>query len=304
MVAAVGGSLGSKRLNEAVIGLAELWAHRDRRGDLPRGGPARRVVGGASAAGARRRRAGDDGLCYVQVPYEDRMELFYQAADIVVARAGANTVAELAVVGVPAILVPLPGAPGDHQRANAAVLERVGAAVVLSDPECTGPAAGRPRSTRWRRTRAGSAPWARRRAPWGAPTRWRRWRRWPASHARAAAPATGVGPCPLSPDRRAGTARDVTLLDLSRPRRVHVVGAGGAGMSAIASVLAAMGHAVTGSDLKTSPALERLARERGEGLRGPRRRPRGRRRGGGACPRPSPRPTPRSPRPGGGAWRC
>ncbi len=48
-------------------------------------------------------------------------------------------------------------------------------------------------------------------------------------------------------------------LDLSRPARVHIVGAGGAGMSAIASVLAAMGHRVTGSDLKNSPALERLA---------------------------------------------
>ncbi|HET7489099.1 MAG TPA: UDP-N-acetylmuramate--L-alanine ligase [Acidimicrobiales bacterium] len=47
-------------------------------------------------------------------------------------------------------------------------------------------------------------------------------------------------------------------LDLSRPRRVHVVGAGGAGMSAIATVLAAMGHRVTGSDLKSSPSLERL----------------------------------------------
>jgi UDP-N-acetylmuramate--alanine ligase len=50
-----------------------------------------------------------------------------------------------------------------------------------------------------------------------------------------------------------------TAFDLSRPRRVHVVGAGGAGMSAIASVLAAMGHVVTGSDLKSSLALERLA---------------------------------------------
>ncbi|MPY95226.1 MAG: UDP-N-acetylmuramate--L-alanine ligase, partial [Acidimicrobiia bacterium] len=48
-------------------------------------------------------------------------------------------------------------------------------------------------------------------------------------------------------------------LDLSRPRRVHVVGIGGAGMSAIASVLAAMGHEVSGSDLKASPGLERLA---------------------------------------------
>ena len=47
-------------------------------------------------------------------------------------------------------------------------------------------------------------------------------------------------------------------LDLSRPRRIHVVGAGGMGMSAIATVLAAMGHQVSGSDLKSSPALERL----------------------------------------------
>ncbi|HLN43649.1 MAG TPA: Mur ligase domain-containing protein, partial [Acidimicrobiales bacterium] len=50
-----------------------------------------------------------------------------------------------------------------------------------------------------------------------------------------------------------------TSLDPSRPRRVHVVGAGGAGMSAIASVFSAMGHVVTGSDLKSSPTLERLA---------------------------------------------
>src|ERR1700722_4524706 len=48
-------------------------------------------------------------------------------------------------------------------------------------------------------------------------------------------------------------------VDLSQSRRVHVVGVGGAGMSAIAYVLHAMGHRVTGSDLKASPALERLA---------------------------------------------
>jgi len=47
-------------------------------------------------------------------------------------------------------------------------------------------------------------------------------------------------------------------IDLSRPRRVHVVAIGGAGMSAIATVLVAMGHTVTGSDLKDSRRLERL----------------------------------------------
>ena len=47
-------------------------------------------------------------------------------------------------------------------------------------------------------------------------------------------------------------------LDLSHPRTVHIVGVGGAGMSAIATVLARMGHRVTGSDLKESASTERL----------------------------------------------
>jgi UDP-N-acetylmuramate--alanine ligase len=46
--------------------------------------------------------------------------------------------------------------------------------------------------------------------------------------------------------------------DLARPRRIHLVGVGGSGMSAIATVLAAMGHTVTGTDLKESSNLERL----------------------------------------------
>ncbi len=81
-------------------------------------------------------RAGSRASACVTVPYEERMDLVYSAADLVVCRAGAMTVAELAVAGVPSILVPLPGAPGDHQTANARVLERAGAALVLPDPEC------------------------------------------------------------------------------------------------------------------------------------------------------------------------
>jgi UDP-N-acetylmuramate--alanine ligase len=53
--------------------------------------------------------------------------------------------------------------------------------------------------------------------------------------------------------------RSPVTVDLSTPLRVHVVGIGGAGMSAIAWVLASMGHHVTGSDLKASPGLERLS---------------------------------------------
>jgi len=47
--------------------------------------------------------------------------------------------------------------------------------------------------------------------------------------------------------------------DLSRPTSVHVIGVGGAGMSAIAEVLATMGHSVSGSDLKASSGLDRLS---------------------------------------------
>ncbi len=142
-VAAFGGSLGARRINQAVADLAARWSGR---GDTT----IYHVVGrrdwdesaeesGAPGGRAEPRPAGEpEGLCYRRVPYEDRMPLVYGAADVVVCRAGAMTVAELAVVGVPAVLVPLPGAPGDHQSANARVLEGVGAAVLLPDPSCDG----------------------------------------------------------------------------------------------------------------------------------------------------------------------
>jgi UDP-N-acetylmuramate--alanine ligase len=63
----------------------------------------------------------------------------------------------------------------------------------------------------------------------------------------------------VTDDRTEPPGGDVApALDLGRPCRVHVVGIGGAGMSAIATVLAAMGHQVSGSDLKDSSGLERL----------------------------------------------
>lgn len=61
----------------------------------------------------------------------------YAVSDLVVARAGAGTLAELAATGNASILVPLPSAAGDHQRRNAAVFERAGAAVVLEQDALT-----------------------------------------------------------------------------------------------------------------------------------------------------------------------
>ena len=61
----------------------------------------------------------------------------YAGASLVVGRAGAGTVTELAALGLPAILVPLPGARGDEQTANARVLADAGAAVLLPEAELT-----------------------------------------------------------------------------------------------------------------------------------------------------------------------
>ncbi len=61
-----------------------------------------------------------------------------KAADLVICRAGATTLAELAASGRPAILVPLPTATDDHQRKNAAVLGRAGAALVIEERDLSG----------------------------------------------------------------------------------------------------------------------------------------------------------------------
>jgi len=149
-VAAFGGSLGADRINRAVFDLSDRWKDRQDRSiyhivgrrEWGRGagtGPA----GTAGRAGPGSRGSADPdpaGLALVRVPYRDGMEDVYAAADVMVCRAGAMTVAELAVAGVPAILVPLPGAPGDHQTANARVLERAGAALILADGGCDGAA--------------------------------------------------------------------------------------------------------------------------------------------------------------------
>jgi len=129
VVAAFGGSLGSGTINAAARGLAELWRDRD---DLA----IYHVVGRrdwGSAAGP-----GPGPLLYRTVEYEDRMPLLLAAADVAVCRSG-GSVAELAAVEVPSVLVPLPGAPGDHQRANAMAFVDRGAAVLVPDAECTAP---------------------------------------------------------------------------------------------------------------------------------------------------------------------
>jgi len=128
LVAAFAGSLGSTRINEAVVGLAERWAERAEV-------HLHHVVGRRDAATLAVPREDPGGLTYRRVDYEDRMDRLLAAADVAVCRSGGTTVAELAVLGVPSILVPLPIAPRDHQRANAGPLVRAGGAVLVGDPE-------------------------------------------------------------------------------------------------------------------------------------------------------------------------
>ncbi len=133
LVAVFGGSLGSRSINEAVAAASEIWHDR---GDLH----IRHIAGRRYHDELAGRAAPDRGraLGYDLIAYEDDMATVYAAADIVVSRSGATTVAELAAAGVPAVLVPLPGAPGDHQTANARRLVEAGGAVIVSDAELDG----------------------------------------------------------------------------------------------------------------------------------------------------------------------
>jgi UDP-N-acetylglucosamine--N-acetylmuramyl-(pentapeptide) pyrophosphoryl-undecaprenol N-acetylglucosamine transferase len=131
VVAVSGGSLGSLRINRATVALAEKWADRS---DVV----IRHVVGTRDWAELDHTGALQGNVTYQPVMYEEDMASLYTAADIAVQRAGANTVAELAVAGLPSVLVPLPGSPGNHQGANARSMSRAGGAVVIEDEELDG----------------------------------------------------------------------------------------------------------------------------------------------------------------------
>jgi UDP-N-acetylglucosamine--N-acetylmuramyl-(pentapeptide) pyrophosphoryl-undecaprenol N-acetylglucosamine transferase len=124
-VLVTGGSLGAQRLNtafEATVG----------------------VLRGAGVQVLHLTGAGKEfvpdltgpGPTYVVRPYTDRMDLAYAAADLVVARAGANTVCELTAVGLPAVYVPLPIGNGE-QRFNAADVVAAGGGLLVDDAALT-----------------------------------------------------------------------------------------------------------------------------------------------------------------------
>ncbi len=124
-VLVTGGSLGAQRLNDAFAARVEA---------LSRGGVQVLHVTGRDKDFVPR--VPEVGAPYVVVPYADRMELAYAAADLVVARSGANTVCELTAVGLPAVYVPLPVGNGE-QRLNATEVVAAGGGLLVEDSALT-----------------------------------------------------------------------------------------------------------------------------------------------------------------------
>ncbi len=127
-----GGSLGALKLNEAVLDALPALVGR---ADI-----AVRHIVGARDHPSLQPRIPDlppGGLQYQMVEFERDMPTVLCGADLVLSRAGATSVADFAVLGVPSVLVPLPGAPGDHQTANARVLADAGGAILVPDDEVT-----------------------------------------------------------------------------------------------------------------------------------------------------------------------
>jgi len=128
---AMGGSQGARSINDALTSLLKT-------GGLPEGWQLIHVTGEQEydrVKAALRQAQRDSSREGALRAYLNDVADAYAAADLVLARAGASTLGELAATGRPAILVPYPHAAGDHQRANAAMRAQAGAAVVVDDRE-------------------------------------------------------------------------------------------------------------------------------------------------------------------------
>jgi UDP-N-acetylglucosamine--N-acetylmuramyl-(pentapeptide) pyrophosphoryl-undecaprenol N-acetylglucosamine transferase len=128
----VGGSQGARTVNDLVLGAAEVLAgrgqlpalvHQTGSADVERCSSRYHALGVADRATVR--------------PFIEDMVAAYREADLVIGRAGALTLAELAILGRPALLIPLPTAADDHQTRNAQAFVRAGAAVVVEQRGAT-----------------------------------------------------------------------------------------------------------------------------------------------------------------------
>lgn len=125
----MGGSQGARAINDAMIAAAPLLAGR--------GLAVTHQTGERDLTRVRQGYAAASVAANVAAFFDD-LHSQMRAADIVVARAGASTLAELTVLGRASVLVPLPTSADDHQRKNARVLAAAGAAEVIEEAELKG----------------------------------------------------------------------------------------------------------------------------------------------------------------------
>ncbi len=129
-IIAFGGSLGAEKINIAIAGLYGEFARDNRIQILLISGnryyaDIKRIVEGKIKK--------SDDLIFRVKEYIDQMEQIYSLADLIIARAGANTVFETAATGIPSILIPYPDAIEDHQFYNAKYIADLGKAVLLRE---------------------------------------------------------------------------------------------------------------------------------------------------------------------------
>lgn len=127
-----GGSQGARRINDAVTAAAPVL---DAAGVQVLHATGAKNADDVREALARNGFSGDEPP-YVAVPYVDRMDLAYAAADLALCRAGAMTVAEVTAVGLPAVYVPLPIGNGE-QRLNAMDVVAAGGGLLVADEDLT-----------------------------------------------------------------------------------------------------------------------------------------------------------------------
>jgi UDP-N-acetylglucosamine--N-acetylmuramyl-(pentapeptide) pyrophosphoryl-undecaprenol N-acetylglucosamine transferase len=134
-IAVFGGSLGALQVDRAALGACRQLAERADLQVLVITGPAHLDVLTRGAAGLD----GGPGRILVRLQgFVDRMELVYAIADLIVARGGASSVAEITAVGTPSVLVPYPHAIAGEQEANARAVQLAGGASLMMDRDVTG----------------------------------------------------------------------------------------------------------------------------------------------------------------------
>jgi UDP-N-acetylglucosamine--N-acetylmuramyl-(pentapeptide) pyrophosphoryl-undecaprenol N-acetylglucosamine transferase len=123
-----GGSQGAQSMNDVLVAVVKQWGSR--------GLQVIWQTGAASYSSIRESLQHSDGI-FVFDTIPD-LYPYYAAASVVVARAGASTLAEISVFGIPAVLIPLPWAAENHQWENAGLAQKQGWGIRISQDEATG----------------------------------------------------------------------------------------------------------------------------------------------------------------------